>query len=214
MGALARRDYPATVVASLTVLRVTRVGWGLAPPEGLLPLLSVGSALAAAETSDDVADVFEAYAAPVKSYQGKRGSRSWYATVNGYVGLGAGSERVSGESQAFYGMSVPVGLEFGHGLRSWSISAFLQLIDLGALASYRVTASDEDLETDPEVGVAQVFSPGAYLVVGLPKFPVVLGGGINYAPSLRKVSDQKDEQKGATRVGVFVSIDIPIVRLR
>jgi hypothetical protein len=207
----AQRDYArATLGLYALANRSGRLEFKI--PEGTVQVLSFVSAAAQAESSEQFAKTLESFAAPAQSYRTKRAAKSTYFVVNGYLGAGGGSENANGGHSRYLGVAAPVGLEVGWGNRgngNWSLGVMAQLIDVGALASYRMSASEEDLESEPEVGFAQVFSPGGYVVFGIPRVPLTFGIGGNVAPQLRKVSGT-EERKNASRFALMLAVDIPI----
>lgn len=208
---ITQREY-AQASVGLYALANRSGALGFAIPEGTTQAVSFISASAQAESSDEFAKTLESFAAPVRSYRTKRASKGIYFVVNGYLGAGGGSENANGGRSRYIGVAAPVGLEFGWGNRGkdqWSIGLMGQLIDVGTLASYRLEASEEDLESEPDVGFAQVFSPGGYVVLGIPHVPLTLGFGGNVAPRLRKVSET-NERRNASRLGFILGVDIPI----
>jgi hypothetical protein len=219
MGALAGREYSTAAVALYTVVdSVVRRGFKI--PNDTLGkktkrILSLATALAQAESGEEVAAVLQSYAAPVQSYRGKRGAKGGYLAINAYLGAGGGSESAGGDRAGYIGVAAPIGVEAGLSLGSgFSLGVLGQVLDLGALASFRMTADDDALESEPEVGFAQVFSPGGYLVLGFPRLPLALGFGFNLAPSLRKLSADPETTRNAKRVAVFASIDMPLLRVK
>jgi hypothetical protein len=206
-------NYAAAAIALYAVVD-SASGRQLELPSTVKHLVSISTAIAEAESGDEIADVLEAYGAPVQSYRGKRAGGG-YLAINAYLGASGGIERVSRVNDEFVGVSAPIGVELGRAAgKGWSVGLFAQLIDLGTLASFRLTASDDELKSEPEVGFAQVFSPGGYLIVGAPGVPVALGIGYNLAPSLRKLSDDPEEVRNARRWGAFLSIDMPLFRFK
>jgi hypothetical protein len=213
LTALASRDYSAAAVA-LYSLAESATGKTIGIPSTAAKALSFTTALAQAEDGETVEAVLHAYAAPVQSYRGKRKDR-FYVALNGYLGMGGGWEISAGDTAKFLGVSAPIGVEIGIGSnKGWSLGAFGQVLDLGALGSFRITADDSELESEPKVGFAQVFSPGLYAVLGIRGVPLAIGGGWNYAPSLRKVSANPELTENASRWGFFLSIDMPLIRVR
>lgn len=213
-GSLAARDYAGAAVA-LYVVADSLTGRRFILPKGVKEVLSLATALAQAKDGDEVAAVLEAYAEPVQGYRGKREKNKGYFVINAYLGASGGKEWSNDEGAGFLGVSAPIGMELGLAAgNGWSLGVFGQVLDLGALASFRMSASDDELDSEPEVGFAQVFSPGGYLVLGLPKVPVALGAGVNLAPSLRKISANPNETRNATRLAFFASIDLTLFRFR
>lgn len=183
-------------------------------PGEMLRFTSFAAALAQADSASQVAQVFEDYAAPVGGYLGKRRAKGTYVTVNAYLGASVGWERAAGKWGGIAGISAPVGIEAGWARSGVSLGFLAQLIDVGALASYRLAASADSLRTAPEVGFSQVFSPGLYAVLGFKNLPIALGAGVAYAPKLRAYANGTTPAAGATQTSLFVAVDVPVLRLR
>jgi hypothetical protein len=214
ISALAAKDYSSATIAFYTVASTFK-NRDLTPPKDAVAFFSLAASLAEAKSGDEVASVLKASAAPVQSYRGKRNAQGLYIALNGYLGAGGGWESANDNGGAFLGVSAPIGIEVGVSLgKGWSLGLLGQVLDLGALASFRMNASDDQLESEPEVGFAQIFSPGASVVLGFPGAPVGLGLGYNVAPSLRKLSANPEETKTANRVAVFLSVDMPLLRVK
>jgi hypothetical protein len=179
--------------------------------------------IAAASSSKDVATALEAAAAPAGSYKAKyeRSSLSLNAAVGAMVGLelvrtdpppGAVEETAtSGMFAGLAALGVHVSTPFvereagGHWLHG---GLLLSVLDLGALTTQRFESeisSTEQVDDEPNVGVAQLFAPGAYLTLGLFHSPFLLGAGFSFAPSLRTITT-------TDTAGVATSQDVPAVR--
>jgi len=106
-----------------------------------------------------------------------------------------------------------------------SVSLFASLLDLGAIADYQLkaeTVATPDgtdstvINKDYTVKLGQIFSPGAFVVYGLPwSLPLALGVGGQYGPGLGKI-----ETTGNTiannpqwRWNIFLAVDIPFFNL-
>lgn len=187
--------------------------------------------LASAKSSADVSTALQAAAAPADSYRAKyqRGQ----VALNGLVGAFVGAELPNKpnnaalgnakDSGAFAGFA-PVGIE---GTVPVSNSFYLGLmgsvIDLGALTTARFkteASTGNNVTTTTNVTFGQVFSPGGYVVIGLFKSPLVLGGGVSYAPSLRTLEATDTtgnviatEKISAVRAGVFLAADVTLLPL-
>lgn len=228
-GALVMQDWGAVASGVIHLLKERDELEAIA---AVLPLIVE---VANAESSKEVAVAIEAAAAPAGSYRSKY--EHWTLSLNGFVGGGGGGEFVS--SEGLQGLSTiatgfaPVGLHAaapwasGKDGRKWMhIGGFVSLIDLGALTTYRVKTelqADEDAaaegstEQAPQIGLAQVFSPGAFLTIGVARLPLVIGGGVSMSPNLRRISeDGVFEERNATalRMMVFLAIDITLFQFR
>lgn len=177
------------------------------------------STLALTGEADNVnyRDLMNSVLEPVGSYAYKR-QASFTVALNSYPGLAGGAETLSGDirdSKAVGGLACPIGLELNWGtgiagLRGIFISAF----DLGAVATYRFSATDASYANSPQIGWKQLVSPGLYLLLQQKSHPVTLGLGMQLTPELRKLtSDSTVSAKNALRMGAFISMDIPLFTL-
>jgi len=104
---------------------------------------------------------------------------------------------------------LPIGIDLNFGRKdSSSFSVFLQLVDLGAVLDYRLTA-DTSVTNNPNIQFKQLLSPGLAILYRLKTSPVCLGIAGNYTPSLRTVNQGGVVyQPNALRVNVFASVDV------
>jgi len=224
LNAALNKDYVSASVQVILLVRTIEDG-DLPPWTQYLPLLAE---LAQATTSDKVQQIVEQLAAPVGSYRGKRGAGNHMLSVNGYLGAQGGPEWLGGggipKAPSFQaGVFAPIGLESSWGFgKSSSLGVLLTVIDLGAVVSFR-TSSDTTTHSagmdtvtvaqSPQIGLSQVFSPGLYLVYGIPCTPLALGVGGSLSPELRSVtftSNGAEEQASAFRVSAFLAVDVTI----
>ena len=182
--------------------------------------------VATATTSKEVQDAIEAVALPPGSALIKR-STPLNISINSYVGFHGGTEYLRGGSgwSPIYGMSAPVGLALSTDIRNkkkkqkGSISAFISLIDIGAVASFRI--EDDSTQQLPEIKLGNIFAPGIYVVWGIGKTPLSIGGGWQKGPQLRAVNvpdpanpgQFKNELKDGYRWSIFIAVDIPLFNL-
>lgn len=162
-------------------------------------------------------------------------------SINGFAGVQGGFDilldSVTPTPRAWQaGFFLPVGLDFAWGLRkTGSVSLFASAFDLGAVGDFRLgdkntnkesptpqgateMANDDTIKevaVAPKVGLRQVISPGLYFTVGLPTTPLAVGAGASFAPELRSVSLDVDDEpvtkrESALRLGLFVAVDIPM----
>lgn len=214
-------DYVATTTLALSSLRQA----GLPLDARLTRWVNFAGALTAAKTPTDVEGVLEQFALPPASYSVKRypppeSERGAAVFVNAYFGASAGGEWLSDRgrehvAEAWYaGATLPIGIEFTLGRSPQSL--FVSVIDLGAVASYRLGGGSVD--PSPNVTFANVIAPGIFITRSVAKsFPLAVGFGWQYAPRLRTVSGpltQAPEARDASRFGVFVASDIPFFRIR
>lgn len=196
------------------------------PPE-VTRLLSFGAEFAQARDVDSAQAAVTRLAAPVGSYRRKRQAKAVYLGVNAYVGGAVNVEWAKQADDSWSsaragftpGFWASIGLEIGGARGGASLGLYVQAIDLGTLASWRFSASDEQLKNRPEVGFKQVFAPGAFFVVGIPKAPVSVALGASLAPALRSLTDAVATSSNSTgdaalrdaiRLGLNVAVDIPI----
>lgn len=172
--------------------------------------------LARADSSEGVVQVLQAASAPVGSYRAKyqRPTFALNAFAGGQFGLEALAHRNTVLS-TWVGAFVPIGLHASWPVGQQHFGLLAAVVDLGAFASVRLADEDEDttnVETDPRV--AQLFSPGLYLVWGIFESPFVLGLGGSIAPEARfveRVLSNDENHPIAGRAGVFLAVDVTIM---
>ncbi|HEX8695789.1 MAG TPA: hypothetical protein VF746_25460 [Longimicrobium sp.] len=186
------------------------------------------SDLVNASSPDQVNTALAGFVDSGGGFMGKRTGRGPHLSLNAfggaYFGFSAGlfsGEAAGGERAKFAGLYLPVGLElttpwdvvWRHRRRLGRFGLFAQAIDLGALASWRLENSD-DVEQRPEIGLAQVFSPGLFVVFDVHDAPLTLGYGWALSPALRTLTEDPDDpgevQVDAVRRGFFIAFDIPL----
>jgi hypothetical protein len=182
--------------------------------------LAFASALASAQSDSQLNRTLRDAALPVGSYRAKREGEvdggSFSLTINSYVGVGAGIEVVSqttGSVRSGYAApALPVGVEASWAIPkiSSSLSLFLPIIDLGAIASSRFKESAA-VQQEPQLGFAQVLAPGAFVVLGISSsIPLSVGGGYQQVPRLRATAEG---QKTAKRpLALFIAVDLPLFK--
>jgi hypothetical protein len=194
-------------------------------PKAMTQSLGLLAQLASAKSSDEVAKTLEAAAAPVGSYRTKFDGAG--VTINAFLGAAVGAERVSGVDKGFSAtvgsVFAPVGLHAtvpvlpestGNRLH---LGGMVSILDLGAVASVRLDAESRgEVAEEQRMTLRQVFSPGAYLTVGMLRAPLILGGGVSMVPDGRTVevpvegADPRLELRPAVRAMVFVGMDLTL----
>jgi hypothetical protein len=168
-----------------------------------------------AKNSDDVANAIENAALPTGSARVKRETISNVA-LNAYCGLFTGHEKITGvnDDQTFnaYGLAVPIGVSASLGTKAgFSHSLFISLVDLGAVAAFRFT--DNTTAQVPSIQLKDIFSPGIFYSLGIPKSPLSVNLGVQAGPNLRKVTKDNNDYSGKTyvRYSLSVCVDIPVL---
>jgi hypothetical protein len=179
-----------------------------------LRMLSLVADLAGSKEPASVQQILATYAAPPGTYRTKRSANNTFFALNAYLGVSPGLEWVPSASShhiPFLGPYLPLGLEYSHGLRGGgSVGLFLQLLDLGALASWRLDPAGQ-VNEQPQVGLRQVISPGILVVRGIRGMPVSWGAGFTLAPSLRSLRGGSGGDVSAWRIPMFVAVDVPLL---
>ncbi|QEC68034.1 hypothetical protein FRZ67_12235 [Panacibacter ginsenosidivorans] len=188
----------------------------------LLQYGSFISSVAQAENSDDVEKAIEAAALPSGSSRVKR-ETDWNIALNGYVGIYYGYEKIKGVDSGgkwnSYGVTAPIGISLSKGSilkgkdgsgGGKSITAFISLIDLGAVTAFRFT--NDSAEKVPTIELEDIVSPGIFLSYGLGKVPMSFNVGYQYGPLLRKVNlDENLYEKNYSRFSISLCVDIPFL---
>ena len=221
---VAQRDYQAAVVsladdvAALVSSETTRRLAEATPRRFLV----FASSLAAAQTSEQVSAAIAAAAEPVGSYRSKRskagGSDCFtFGTINAYVGIAAGPEHGLAGTAPERGSLSPVasiGFEYGLGglAGGQSLSLYVPVLDLGALAAVRFTQPGDATSPAPTASLRQVLAPGVYLMWGPWRHaPLSIGIGAQWYPELR--TDAVTRQPvSVVRYGIVTALDMPLLR--
>jgi hypothetical protein len=172
-----------------------------------------------ANSSQEVAQAIETAALPVGSATIKRHS-NWNVSLNAYVGLFLGSEKINGVDDGFepnlYGVTAPIGIAISKGVNwekkyGWSFSLFFSILDLGAPVAFRF--KDEKTEKIPSIQLKDIVSPGIFASFGLPSVPVSLNFGWQSGPVLREITPQLADKASANynRWSLSVAVDIPVL---
>jgi hypothetical protein len=181
--------------------------------------------VATSETSDEVSAAIEAVALPPGSSRVKK-ENYFSAAINAYTGGTGGYETLTNNAgSTVLALSAPVGFTVswkfkdkapkanGKKRTPGSFSFFAPIIDVGALAAYRL--NDPNSSDLPELAWSNLLSPGLYGVFGFANdLPISLGFGAQRGPNLRSITTgtQTTEVSG-WRYGVFFSVDIPVFNL-
>jgi hypothetical protein len=181
-----------------------------------------------AKKSDEVAAAIESVALPVGSASNKRDT-SFNVSLNAYCGLFTGSEIIKGvdANKPFkfnsYGITAPIGISISKGnslffliptgKTAFSSSFFISLVDIGAITAYRF--QDSTTEQVPTIKLGDIFSPGLFLSIGVPKTPISVNFGAQTGPNLRKVNSTTNDYSKNTyiRYSLSVCVDIPLLNL-
>jgi hypothetical protein len=168
-----------------------------------------------AKSSAEVASVIEDAALPVGSSSIKR-KTPFNVSLNAYAGFFVGHEYIKKIDDKHvvnsYGVTAPIGVAMSWGKKcGWSSSLFISLIDLGAVAAFRV--NNDSIASVPTIQLKDIFSPGAFLSIGVPKSPISFNLGAQFGPNLRKVEASKNDYSNKTyvRVSASICVDIPLL---
>lgn len=197
-------------------------------------LLKYGSFIAnvsSAKNPEEVQAAIEAIAAPVGSSRVKRLSK-FNVSLNAYTGLALGKEWIDGLANPGIAntssVTAPVGIAFSWGdlrgpfrlcnkdpkYRGHSLSAFISLIDIGAVTALRFGDSVQTASKLPEITLQNIIAPGVFVSWGIKGTPISLSGGYQYG------SLQRDLNVPTTignnfyqRFILSVNVDIPLLNL-
>jgi len=201
----------------------------------MLKFASFMASVTQAQNSDEIEIAIEAAALPAGSSRIKRES-PFNVSLNAYTGLFMGHEKIIGMKDSHwinsYGLAAPIGVAVSFGANKflfmpckkdghWSYSAFVSLIDLGAIAAFRF--QNESVAQVPSIQLKDIFSPGLFLSVGFPKCPISFNLGAQIGPNLRSANIEDKENPGKYingyqdnvywRLSASILVDIPIFNL-
>lgn len=178
-----------------------------------------------AQNSDEVNAAIEAAVLPVGSASIKR-ETDINISLNAYFGPSLGKEYIPKNQQSTAwaaGITAPVGVAFswgnigkttdaktGNATGGKSFTAFISLIDVGALASYRI--GDNTTDVAAEVKLKNIVSPGLFLYWGFGKCPISLGIGAQLGPQLRQATKTGVviDNNYYIKYGASLVVDIPL----
>ncbi|MBK8041349.1 MAG: hypothetical protein IPK21_01045 [Haliscomenobacter sp.] len=173
--------------------------------------------VATAQTAEEVKGALLAAALPPGSSRVKR-EDSFNLAFNGYLGVTGGREALSNGNavtkEAYtIGLSMPIGVAVSWKFKSSqsaSYSLMFSMLDLGAVASFRL--GDQDAGLLPELSFENLVAPGAYFLLNLPRSPFSLGVGSQYGPRARKITlaNGLETRSSAWRWLLFAGVDVPI----
>jgi hypothetical protein len=184
-----------------------------------------------AGNSDEVKAAIDAAVLPVGSSSIKR-ETFFNVSLNAFIGPMAGTEYLGASDtwSTVLGVTAPLGVAFswgnisngkrnnppekkwnGHGIEKGgqAVSFYIPLIDVGALATFRL--DDDHSDVAAEIKLENIVAPGLYVYWGLPKVPISIGVGGQIGPQLRAVSSEViDVSKNFYfRLGINAVVDIP-----
>ena len=187
------------------------------------------------DNSDDVAKAIEAAALPSGSSRIKR-ETPFNVSLNAYTGFFVGHEKIVGVNDSqwinSYGLTAPIGVALSTGShkflgmpskkneKHWSYSAFISLVDIGTVAAFRFQNTDSVAQV-PTINLKDIFSPGLFISVGIPKCPLSFNLGAQVGPNLRNVYVEDTQNSGQYvniyqdnvywRFSASIVVDIPIL---
>jgi hypothetical protein len=224
------KNYSSAIINVTTIIDSIGDSNNKTLSDNILKYGSFASVVAKAQNSDDVENAIEAISLPVGSYNVKRES-AFNISLNAYAGIYGGYEYMPAlktNQWAFSsGVAAPVGIAFSWGkIRTpfWenkknnpggkSFSIFVPLIDIGALAAFRL--NDDSSKVVPNITLANIVSPGLYFYWGFGNCPVSIGLGGQFGPQLRSITstDINISKNYYFRFGINIAVDIPVLNFR
>jgi hypothetical protein len=182
-----------------------------------------------ASSASDFDQALESAALPVGSYAVKRHSYK-NISLNAYAGIFGAIQYYPGvipasviKQNTLLGFTAPVGIAYSWGscyasgkkkdsLRGSSNTIFLSVIDIGSVTSFRLT--HDSTSTLPDFKWTNVLAPGIFYFYGFAKSPISIGGGVQYGPQLRSVTNNTAEiLPSAVTYRLLVLVDIPLFNL-
>ncbi|HEX2689815.1 MAG TPA: hypothetical protein VHN14_24520, partial [Kofleriaceae bacterium] len=162
--------------------------------------------VAGAQSGDEVAAALESAASPAGSWRLRRKKRTW--GLSAHVGFGGGVEHLTSGAHpdgGTLGLAAPVLLD-GYLDWKWPVGAGVQLIDLGSVAS---VGFQKDVQTKPDLGLAEILAIGPSISVGLGDSPFLISFSASWTPALRKQIDM-GAPADVYRYLLTLSVDVPI----
>ncbi len=167
-----------------------------------------------AKTPEEVSNVIENAALPVGSSSYKK-YHCGNVSINGYLGANYNYEVHKSPNNAWqkhFNVTAPVGINvsFASIGKGGAFSAFVPLIDIGAIVNSQLTKDSSGI--DQKIYLRNIFSPGFYLVYGCGgNLPLSFGCGAQYGPGLYKMGT--DPLNPSWRFNAFLAVDIPMFNI-
>jgi hypothetical protein len=188
----------------------------------ILKYATLMASLTEAKSAADVTNALDAAILPVGSSSIKYYT-AFSISLNSYIGGGLYHSNYqafrSGAKLDFnsIGAALPIGLDFSVSTR-WhylgAVSIFTSMLDLGAVASYRLSnPSNSGTQTLPAFTFQNLLAPGAFIVLNrILNTPLAIGIGGQRAPQLSAITGSATEftTDPKWRFGAFISVDIPL----
>jgi hypothetical protein len=184
---------------------------------GVLRALDFGLALSLAKSREESKAVIDALAEPIAGYRAKYGMQSGARiTLNGFVGAIASYQHTlnttSDDERAAFRFGAPVGIDITPSVLSGdAIHAGFGVVAIDPLA----LASFDSEGESPDAEWRTVFTPGAYVRLGLFRSPLTLLALGTYQPFNQRQEDCTEGcWRGAWQVGAALAIDIPLLTFK
>lgn len=202
----------------------------------LLKYGSFAANVVLSKNAEEVKESIKSFALPAGSSSIKKNSY-FNISLNAYVGFSWGIKNNPSKSSyktkatdgtdsvvklnggASVGVYAPVGIGFnwGHILgpkNPWSVSAFVSLIDVGALVGYRFVNDTTQISNSFKVSLSNILAPGGNIIIGLPNMPISIGGGLQWIPTLQRDPSSNtlyNVNYSGVRWQLFVAVDLPLL---
>jgi hypothetical protein len=197
--------------------------------EGALKYGNAIASIVKSKSPEEAEAAIDAAVLPAGSSSIKKNS-SWNISLNAYIGGYFGrtfnsTDQIDGNNSKV-GVTAPVGFAISKGLGYYwkngpaigALSLYFTVIDVGAIAGYRL--NDDSTALEQKVTLNDIFTPGGYLVYGLglpfkwaSYVPLSIGYGWQYGSKLYYKNDEGKllvSDKSRWRSNWFVAIDIPL----
>ncbi|MBK9736388.1 MAG: hypothetical protein IPO92_16090 [Saprospiraceae bacterium] len=164
--------------------------------------------MAEAESSDQIANIIETFAAPSGSWRDKK-----QATTNIAIDSYIGPSLFLRDTKVRYALSTPIGLSFSKSLgKGWATTFLGSLIDLGPLTAYRF---QNDTLGIAKIYLKEIFAPGFHINILIPIcdcLPLSVSAGYQQLTLLEKVGQVQNEVniKKARSLVFSINYNIPL----
>ena len=211
---IANKNYSAAVVSTLKLFPKSSTNDSSEFRTFFVKYASFAANVVEAKNSDEVETAIESVALPVGSATIKKKS-CFNIALNAYLGGFYGQEYLAEKTTDKWaksaGVYAPVGVTFSVGFqKAGSLSFLLNVIDIGAVAAYRL--NDSETEELPEISLQNILAPGVGLIYGIPGIPLSFGASYQLGPALREITPTAATTSAQMngRWQVFLAVDIPI----
>ena len=177
--------------------------------------------MSSAQSPEDIKNAISAIALPSGSSSIKKYSK-FNVDIGSYLGIAYNfsiKDWKNSTSKTWnnpFSVTAPVGFNFSSSTkRNVSYSAFISIIDIGAIVDYQLTDTAKG-NFEQKILLENILSPGIYFIRGFKNVPISFAIGAQFGPgliSLKNADKSKTLKEPKLRVNLTLTVDLPIINI-